>query len=374
MPKNNKTRPTDPLSRPLTAAFQFSGNHDELIIPYGMIRHGKVFLDINRAAAERIVRMFEHPQRHTDESPFYIGHPDEEEWTDMFRDHSAYGWIERLTAEDDGLHLHMNWNEEGRALIASDKFRYWSPRFAYMPANRRHESVPVVEPFLLVSAGFTHEPAIPHLSLACQASDLEAILTKEQNMTLLEKLRAKFNLSSKADEASVETEVNKLETLACQANDRAVAAESRALVAEGKIAALETERDTAQQAATLACQQARAAHLSAGKSLLTIACQDMRVLPAQEEEWNAKFDTEDPEAFTLACQQLRDLKPTVKTDTEVGDELAKRKAKGLTDRETVKTLVCQERKRLETEAGYDPSRSYEAAWENVKAANPTLPM
>lgn len=363
------------FTRPLLKSFQLDVEAPDQVLPYGMYRHGQVFIDVSPATAAIMAEMFVHPGRHVDEYPWYIGHPDDKAWADLFRDHTAYGYIEDVRPEDDGVHLRVEWTIKGRELIDTDAFRHWSPRFGYRATGRRHEGLPVVEPVFIKSAGFTHEPAIPHLSVACQASDLEAILTQEKNMSLLEKLRARFK-KPEATEDELVTDVSQLETVACQvtsAEARATTAEAALKLANDRIGELATGKTASDEALTLACQRIRGYHEARGEELLTVACQDMRVLPADEADWKAKFSTEDPEVFTLACQALGNLTPTVKTESESGD-LGERKAADLSNREQIKTLVCQERKRLEDDEGITSDRSYDVAWANVAKTHPELPM
>jgi phage I-like protein len=95
--------------------------------------------------------------------PVYIGHPDMPGSKDT--DKRAYGWIESLAVENDGLRLTPKWSEPGQQLVANAHFKFYSPYWYTRKVGKG------IQPVAMISMGLTNNPNIPVPALANDAAD-----------------------------------------------------------------------------------------------------------------------------------------------------------------------------------------------------------
>lgn len=146
-----------------------------LEVPYGRFagindRRERVVQVLDKEAAETMAGVFSNTEsvvqkvrrwitqgfNRRSDVPLYVGHPDDP--NSKTTDDTSYGWLAGIVANEDNMHLIYDVNDEGRALVASQKFRFHSPRWNVSPvANSKSE----VRPCHLISAGFTNNNNIP---------------------------------------------------------------------------------------------------------------------------------------------------------------------------------------------------------------------
>src|SRR6478672_4532326 len=92
-------------------------------------------------------------------APFYIGHPDMPQSSEL-ADRKAYGWIMELEAREDGIYGRVKWSKAGLDLLKNAHFKYLSPYWSCDqipgPTNR-----PTFRPTNLISVGLTNQPNLP---------------------------------------------------------------------------------------------------------------------------------------------------------------------------------------------------------------------
>ena len=125
--------------------------------------------------------------------PMYQGHPDytagdpEEELHLVQRQPPSYGWIKDVVPGELGLELPIEWTDEGRALVESRKYRFFSPFFRSAQLGLENGRM-VYAPRILRSCGLTNTPNWPQAPMVNAANQSEGAETKEQTMTLLERI------------------------------------------------------------------------------------------------------------------------------------------------------------------------------------------
>ena len=119
----------------------------------------------------------------------------------------AAGWIDDLSARNNGLWAHVRWTEEGEAAIRGGRYRYISPVWSG-PMQENAESERVVTPTYLFDAGLTNRPNLPVPAL----SNRNHHPHKEQHIMpdqLRQRLANRLNLK---EDASDEAIINALPT------------------------------------------------------------------------------------------------------------------------------------------------------------------
>lgn len=288
---------------------------DGFLIPYGEFPH-KVGLQIfDREAADAMVanhggflnKLASWARGNSASYPVYVGHPDLPGTKDT--DKRAYGWIEGMVAENDGLRLTVKWSDAGRELVENAHFKYYSPLWWTKPVRRG-----VVRPVSLKSMGLTNDPNIPVPALAneVETEDFKTQYTREESQQnnemkdiLLalgleegatpEEVLAKIaELKKPAEEAentdALKAEMLKAEQDKAKAEADKVAAENSLAAANTKIVSLETGLQAAANAAvdaamtagkiTPAERGAKVTELLAANDFAT-ALQDLGKMPAK---------------------------------------------------------------------------------------------
>lgn len=154
-------------------SFQIEGD-GSMLIPYGVYPHRKGRQRFEREQAENVVSQFRGGGASGLISkvvnwvrgvPIYIGHPDVPGREKEFTDKKAYGWAESMTAENDGLRIHIDWSKAGRALWEDKHYRYYSPYWGSDPVRGE------LHPAEMISVGLTNDPNIPVPALANDADE-----------------------------------------------------------------------------------------------------------------------------------------------------------------------------------------------------------
>ncbi len=135
----------------------------------------------------------------------------------------AQGWIVELQARDDGIWGRIEWTPAGLALMAGRAYRGISPAFFHDKSGRVQQ---------LVRAALTNVPNLTKLKT----------LHTQGNPMDLTKLREALGLPDEADEAAILAAVT-------TARQSATALQSQVTDMAGKVVALQTQVDTAAQAA-----------------------------------------------------------------------------------------------------------------------------
>lgn len=190
--------------------FQVS-QRDGLFIPYGEFEHKKGLQLFDRTSAEFIVQAFNEPPSWIRRVyrwvanepmgvPIYIGHPDVPELRDRYPDKKAYGWVTGMQALENGLQVHVKWNDAGRDLIENAHYRFYSP---YWIAKQIKDGVH--SPRFLRSIGLTNEPNIPVPAIANEADDAIPIDDADQpknqnNSTMKSEWKKLLGIAEDADE------------------------------------------------------------------------------------------------------------------------------------------------------------------------------
>lgn len=312
-----------------------------LRIPYGTYEHALGVQVFGKDEATACVAAFNEKKAKPGfkGSPFYIGHPDVPEFYDKYRDHSAYGRIKMLIANEDHLAFYVKWTPEGEKLIANEAFVYWSPLFYSKRVGGK------LHPHLIRSAGLTQEPNIEYLAVACEHLLQDEPSTKENTMNnLLERLKALINKDDVQTEDEVVGFVQKmidaLKKLRDSIKDKWTAedvaydvAANERLVDEALKLFTQLDEDLASaneavpESATstitqlneeLATANESMSRLQASHSTLLLdgALQDGRITPATRKKWETRFNAEGAD-FEAVANELSSIDPVMKTQSTV---------------------------------------------------------
>ena len=156
---------------------------DSFFIPYGDFPHKQGLQKFDRAAADLMAanhkgllnRLATWARGDSASYPVYIGHPDLPGSKDT--DKRAYGWIENLIPEADGMRLPVKWSESGRELVENAHFKFYSPLWWTV------KTAGGIRPTTLKSMGLTNDPNIPVPALA-NSADAETQDDKTQDTRL----------------------------------------------------------------------------------------------------------------------------------------------------------------------------------------------
>ena len=173
--------------------------------------NARVIQRFRREDAEQICNDFNGVARRITQPlgmPFYIGHPDHPAFRNQpgHGDTRSYGRGKEMAVRHDagcahcqafanaehgdaapcpehGLFVRMDWNEDGRHLLANQSFHGHSVNWAAIPAGMEG-GVQVYRPVKVKSAGFTNEPNIPvrPASLANSGDSSDGVDTPAQPM------------------------------------------------------------------------------------------------------------------------------------------------------------------------------------------------
>lgn len=154
------------------AAFTVTGD-GSLFFPYGEIPHKQGLQRFTREAAERMASHFAKPLQKALRwidgvgiktgagVPVYIGHPDVPGMANEYPDKAAYGWIESISAEPEGMRVAVKWSTKGAELVSDAQFRFSSPFWNCEPDGKGGFT-----PVVLVSIGLTNKHNMPTPAIA----------------------------------------------------------------------------------------------------------------------------------------------------------------------------------------------------------------
>lgn len=300
------------------------------VVPYGEHRHKLGLQKFDKAAAEAMVAAHNSALAKISRFfgggsyPVYVGHPDLPGSKDT--DKRAYGWIEGMAANDDGLHLSVKWSEAGRELIENAHFKFYSPLWWTEKVKGG------IRPVALKSMGLTNDPNIRVPALANEYEDTkgyydprdynpektseESPIDESMKPKLLEALGleetagdeeilAKIASLKEAAEAAANAEKPDPEAMKKAEEDKIAAEEKADLAEKEKVAANEKVTVLEGHLATAAANAVESA-VAAGK--ITPAEKDAKVT-----ELLAAND------FAAALQDLGKLPAKVKTESVTGD-------------------------------------------------------
>jgi phage I-like protein len=183
---------------------------------YGEYRNGRYTQVVDREAGEALANSVNGILHRTFVGvPFYIGHPDHEDFAGKpgHDDRAAYGWLSGLEARDDGIYIKANWGPAGKQLLANAFYRWLSPNWLTVPVDGNEYRR---RPVKLASIGLTNNPAIPHEAIANEETDI-IMIPKELLIAL--------GLAEDATPEAVLAAINALKQAAQKAADAKAAAE-----------------------------------------------------------------------------------------------------------------------------------------------------
>lgn len=336
-------------------------------VPFGEYPHRVGLQIFDRAAAESMVASHNSALSKlkrwagVQSYPVYVGHPDVPGSKDT--DKAAYGWIHEMTVENDGMRFGVKYNDEGRALVANAKFRFYSPYWWMAKAGKG------LRPTRLISMGLTNNPNIPVPALANEdeGSPRGDAAAAEENAgddaaagNELETVRGELATANEA----ITTLTGELETV-----------RGELATANATIATLTGERDAAAADLTAANEALSALRGVMIDGALAEAVANGRVLIAEREALRDDLAAANDLAAELAA--LRALPVKLKTTSTTGD-LGAAKVQVVTAhndgsraaRDERKLAIANELERIS--ATMPDGARKQLAWQRAAAKNPDL--
>ena len=374
---------------------------ESFLVPYGEFPHKMGLQKFDRAAADEMVaahnsalsRLARWARGEKTTYPVYVGHPDLPGSKDT--DKRAYGWIEEMAAENDGLRLTVKWSEAGRELVENAHFKFYSPLWW-----TRKLKTGGIRPVGLKSMGLTNDPNIPVPALANEreTEDLEtedgrqeesqnaepneneepmkpeilAALGLEEGATPEEVLAKITELSTAANKAEADAETLKAEKLKAEAAETALAA------ANETITTLETAKTDAETLATAANEKIttlEGALQIAANYAVQVAVTTGRLTPAEAESKVTEILAAND--FQAALGDLGKLHAKVKTESTTGDLGSAKSRLVLASNDAAKAAREERAQLVENEfQATNPAQSIgerkRIAWQRAQKKNPEL--
>jgi hypothetical protein len=374
---------------------------ESFLVPYGEFPHKMGLQKFDRAAADEMVaahnsalsRLARWARGEKTTYPVYVGHPDLPGSKDT--DKRAYGWIEEMAAENDGLRLTVKWSEAGRELVENAHFKFYSPLWW-----TRKLKTGGIRPVGLKSMGLTNDPNIPVPALANEreTEDLEtedgrqeesqnaepneneepmkpeilAALGLEEGATPEEVLAKITELSTAANKAEADAETLKAEKLKAEAAETALAA------ANETITTLETAKTDAETLATAANEKIttlEGALQIAANHAVQAAVTTGRLTPAEAESKVTEILAAND--FQAALGDLGKLHAKVKTESTTGDLGSAKSRLVLASNDAAKAAREERAQLVENEfQATNPAQSIgerkRIAWQRAQKKNPEL--
>ncbi|MFA5264507.1 MAG: hypothetical protein WC378_11845 [Opitutaceae bacterium] len=272
----------------------------------------------------------------------YRGHPDDGTY-DEHDDTTVYGNVDAMEARTDGIYAHITWAPEFANIRGKEAWRL-SPRWAMKTVSNG-----LYRPVRLVSIGLTTEPQLVDAPFANS--------NKNTTMTLLKAILAKLGF---APERIAATETGADGAIKPEEADAAIAklveaSKNEADKAKTDIAAINSRVTTleAEKAAALAT----ASNERRARAMLTVdaAVAKGAITGAQRSEWEGKLTS--AADFVLAANELSTQKPALHTESQFGDQGARRTDPQVTASNEMKRKVSTRMKETGEEWG--------TAWSNV---------
>jgi hypothetical protein len=292
---------------------------NSFVIPYGDFPHKQGLQKFDRVAANEMVathsgmlnKLMSWARGEKASYPVYVGHPDLPGSKDA--DKRAYGWIENMSAEDDGLHLDVKWSDEGRKLVENAHFKFYSPLWWTKKVKGG------IRPVGLKSMGLTNDPNIPVPALANETAteDLEKEEPRQEEemmqevpaVPVLSEVLAALGL---AEDAAREVVMDKISSL--------LATAERMATAETDAETMKSEKEKAEADLSAANERATAAEAAlqvAANHAVQAAVNAGRITPAEAEVKQAELLAAND--FAGALQELGKMPAKVKTLSATGD-------------------------------------------------------
>lgn len=358
------------------AVFQITED-GSFFIPFGEYPHklGKQIFD--RAAANAILASHNSPLERikrwagAKSYPVYIGHPDMPGTKDT--DKRAYGWIETIAVENEGMRLTPKWSEPGQQLVANAHFKFYSP---YWFTKKEGKGI---KPVAMISMGLTNNPNIPVPALANEVED--------EPSDELAGIRSALGLEDGAANDAVLAEITRLsglQALLDAANATVTTVTGERDAARGELATANealtlagSERDTARGDLAAANEAIDALREYAVDEALANAVSAGRMTPAEKDSKRGELMAAAANELGTALGEIGKLPVKFKTVSTTGDlgtartQLVKvQNDTGALHREERRTAVANELERI-------PENKPEAerkriAWARAAQKNPEL--
>jgi len=142
----------------------FQADADSLFIPYGNYPHKVGLQKFDKASADAMAAAWntagDKVRRLFKPVPVYIGHPDVPALRQFYPDTKAYGWVEGMSAENEGLRMPVKWTAAGREMVENGHYKFYSPFWdlKQVPGG--------LAPVRMKSIGLTNNNNIPVPALA----------------------------------------------------------------------------------------------------------------------------------------------------------------------------------------------------------------
>lgn len=345
---------------------------DSMFIPYGSYPHKVGVQVFDKAAAEGMIAAnrgllatFGKWLTGRNDCPVYVGHPDLPGSKDS--DKKAYGWVDGMTAEPDGMRLSVRWSAAGKELVENAHYRFYSPMWWLQKTKRG------MVPVSLKSVGLTNDPNIPVPALANESMAIDAIdaidsetsqETEPNATTMNPELLAALGLPDTATPEDCLAAITALKDAAAAAKTAEDEAANACATAKDHAATAANELATARAALSVAANHAVQAAVTAGQ-----------LAPVEAEAKTAELIACNDLASAL--QDLGKLPPKIKTASTTGD-LGNAKTRlvtaandeGAAARAERAQLVANEYER--THPGQSEGKRKRLAWERAAAKNPAL--
>lgn len=211
------------------AAFEVQQG-SRLFVPYGEYLHAVGLQKFDKASGNALVAAFNSLGSKVSRFftkagvPIYRGHPDVPGRPDSNPSAPALGWVEGITAENEGIALDVKWNADGEAAIGGAQFRFYSPHWLLSKVKGG------LAPSRLLSIGLTNNPRIPVPAIANDKTNI-------MNPKLLELL----GLANDADETAISAAVTAFIEKATNAANDLTTRTSELATANGLLATRTTE-------------------------------------------------------------------------------------------------------------------------------------
>ncbi len=291
---------------------------DGFFIPYGEYPHREGLQKLDRAAADEMVAAHNSALGRLKRLmgvtyPVYIGHPDLPGSKDA--DKRAYGWIETMVAENEGMRFRVKWSPAGRELIENGHFKFYSPMWWLRKAGN------ALRPVALKSMGLTNDPNIPVPALANDAESAAATEaatdgqaaeqpTPAAPQEIAAEIRELLGLDNAADLAKVLEAIRVLKTPPANPEKEKLKTDLHAenearKTAENELAAARDKITTTEKLLRVAVGNAVQGAVESGQ-----------VLPADAETKTAELMAAND--LAAALRSLGDLPPAMKTKSVTG--------------------------------------------------------
>lgn len=139
---------------------------NKLFVPYGRYQHPKGMQIFDKESAEIMASVFNSLGAKIGRfftgagAPIYAGHPDVPGRADSNPAAPAFGWVEGITAENDGASFDVKWNPDGENAVGNAHFRFYSAHWNCRQVKGG------IQPVQLLSIGLTNNPRIPVPAIA----------------------------------------------------------------------------------------------------------------------------------------------------------------------------------------------------------------